>query len=254
MRLKDRVCAITGGGSGIGKAAAQLFAREGADVIVLELNEQTGRQTEAEILREGGSAVFMPVDVSDAAAVDDTFAQIDRRFGRLHGLYNNASVFWGKKDAPVTDLTIDAWHQILAINLNSVFYCSKFAIPLIIRSGGGAIVNTASSAGVIGIPGCDAYTASKGATVSMTRSMAVEYGPRKIRVNCIAPAAIYTPMIRESNLDNPSFDEQKFLNTTPIRRWGTPEDIANIALFLVSDEGSYVNGAIIVADGGITVT
>ena len=125
---------------------------------------------------------------------------------------------------------------------------------MIVSSGGGSVINTSSSAGVIGIPGCDAYTATKGATIALTKSMAVEYGPQKARVNCIAPAAIYTDMVRESNLDNPDFDENLFLRTTLLRRWGTAEDIASIALFLASDESSYLNGAIIVADGGITLT
>jgi NAD(P)-dependent dehydrogenase (short-subunit alcohol dehydrogenase family) len=124
-----------------------------------------------------------------------------------------------------------------------------------IASGGGSIINTASSAGVIGIPNCDAYTASKGATVTLTRSMAVEYGPNKVRVNCIAPAAIYTPMVKESNLDDDSFDEEEFLRKgTPLRRWGKPEEIAQIALFLASEQSSYMNGAILVADGGITIS
>ncbi len=124
-----------------------------------------------------------------------------------------------------------------------------------IANGRGSIINTASSAGVIGIPKCDAYTASKGATVSLTRSMAVEYGPKGIRVNCIAPAAIRTQMVKESNLNDPDFDEDFFLTKgTPLRRWGTPEEVANIALFLASDKSSYLNGAIIVADGGITIS
>ena len=251
MRLQGKVCAITGAGSGIGEAAAVRFAAEGAKVIVLEIDEDNGRRVALGI---GEAATFLPVDVSDAASVRDAFAQIDEQFGRLDGLYNNASVFLGGRDAPVADLDIDVYHKVIAVNQNSVFYCSKFAIPIMIRSGGGAIVNTASSAGVIGIPGCDAYTASKGATITLTRSMAVEYGPSGIRVNCIAPAAISTPMVRQSDLDNPDFDEQQFLKTTPLRRWGEPEEIANLALFLTSDEGAYVNGAIIVADGGITIT
>ena len=133
-------------------------------------------------------------------------------------------------------------------------YCTKYAIPLIKKAGGGSIINTSSSAGVVGVPQCDSYTASKGATISLTRSMAVEYGPFNIRTNCIAPCSIMTPMVYESNLNDPNFDEQKLLKADmPLRRWGTSEDIANVAAFLASDEGSYMNGAILVADGGITV-
>jgi NAD(P)-dependent dehydrogenase (short-subunit alcohol dehydrogenase family) len=251
MRLQDKVCAITGAGSGIGEAAARRFAAEGARVAVMEINEDNGRKVAGDI---GSGALFVKTDVSDAKSVEAAFATIRQHFGRLDVLYNNASVFLGDHDKPVADLDLDVYHKIIAINQHSVVYCCKFAIPLMIESGGGSIINTSSSAGVIGIPGCDSYTASKGATTTLTRSMAVEYGPHGIRVNCIAPAAIYTPMIRESNLNNPAFDEQKFLSTTPVRRWGTPEDIANTALFLASDEGSYMNGAILVADGGITIT
>ena len=149
---------------------------------------------------------------------------------------------------------LEIWDKVLRINLFGVFYCCKYAIPLMVRSGGGSVINTASSAGVIGIPDCDAYTATKGGIVSLTRSMAVEYGPDGVRVNCIAPAAIRTDMVRESNLDDPNFDEQFFLTKgTPLRRWGKPEEVAELACFLASDRSAYLNGDIIRADGGITV-
>ncbi len=254
MRLKNKVAAITGGGRGIGRAAAELFAREGARVALLEVDETSGAETEHLIRQRGGEAFFVRTDVADIASVQRAFQEIARRYQHLHVLYNNASVFLGGRDAPVADLAPETWRRILAINLDGLFHCCKFALPLLINSGGGAVINTSSSAGVIGIPNCDAYTATKGATIALTRSLAVEYGPRKVRVNCIAPAAIYTDMIRESNLNDPAFDEQRFPNTTPLRRWGLPEDIARIALFLASDESSYLNGAIIVADGGITIT
>ena len=136
----------------------------------------------------------------------------------------------------------------------NLYHCTKHVIPLMKKAGGGSIINTSSSAGQIGIPECDAYTASKGATTSLTRSLAVEYGPYNIRTNCIAPAAIATDMVKESNLNDPKFDEQKFLTQgTPLRRWGKPEEIANVALFLASDLATYLNGTVIVADGGITV-
>ena len=142
-------------------------------------------------------------------------------------------MFWGTKDAALDVIDVDIFEQIIRINLFGMMYCSKAAIPLLKKRGGGSIINTSSSCGVIGIPNCDAYSASKGATISLTRAMAVEFGPEKIRTNCIAPAAIHTPMIYESDLNKPTFDEQKFLTQgTPLRRWGTAEDIANIALFL----------------------
>jgi len=254
MRLQGKVAAITGAGRGIGRAAAELFAREGARVALLEIDEKSGQDAASTILATGGEAVFIPTDVADAEDVKSSFATIEEQFGALHILYNNAAIFLREEDGPVSELSHQTWEHILSVNLSGVFYVCKYAIPLIIRSGGGSVINTSSSAGVIGIPNCDAYTATKGAVISLTRSMAVEYGPQNVRVNCIAPAAIYTDMVRESNLDDPEFNEELFLATTPVRRWGTPGDIARIALFLASDESSYLNGAIIVADGGITIT
>ena len=255
MRLSGKIAAITGGGGGIGKAAAQTFAKEGAVVLILEKDETLGKETEAEIIGAGGKAEFFALDISNWEQVQKVFADIDKKYGGIDILYNNASVFWGTKDAAIDVIDVKVVEQIIHINLFGMMYCSKAAIPLLKKRGGGAIINTSSNCGVIGIPNCDAYSASKGATISLARSMAVEFGPEKIRTNCIAPAAIHTPMIYESDLNKPTFDEQKFLTQgTPLRRWGTAQDIANIALFLASDEGSYMNGAVRVADGGITVS
>ncbi len=255
MRLKNKITAVTGAGSGIGKAAAQTFAREGAVVLLLEKDEKAGREAEQEILSAGGQAVFYGLDISDWNAVQSVFAQIDKQYGGIDVLYNNASVFWGELDNTIDKLDVDIFEKIIRINLFGMMYCSKASLPLLRKRGGGSIINTSSSCGLIGIPGCDSYSASKGATISLTRSMAVEFGPEKIRTNCIAPAAIHTPMIYESDLNKSTFDEQHFLNEgTPLRRWGTAQDIANIALFLASEEGSYMNGAVLVADGGITVS
>lgn len=255
MRLYGKIAAITGAGGGIGLSSATLFAEEGAKIYILEIDEDSGREIEERINSRGGDAKFIRTDVADFNSVRSAFQYIKDTDGKLDVLYNNASVFWGKKDNIMSELSEEVWKKILDINLNGLFYCSKFAIPLMIANGSGSIINTASSAGVIGIPKCDAYTASKGATVSLTRSMAVEYGPTGVRVNCIAPAAIKTPMVEESNLKDADFDEEFFLTKgTPLRRWGTPEEVANIALFLASDESSYLNGAIIVADGGITIS
>ena len=170
-------------------------------------------------------------------------------------LYNNAGIFWTGHDGKITDIAEADWDRVIAINLKSVYLFTKYAIPTMIASGrGGSIVNTGSSAAQIGIPDCDAYTATKGAIVQLTKSLAAEYGRYKIRTNAISPAAIMTPMMRQSNPENSSFDEERFLKLrTPLRRYGTPEEIAKVALFLASDESSYLNGAIIVADGGVTI-
>ena len=254
MRLKDKVAVITGGASGIGGSGTKLFAEEGASVIILDVNEEAGISLEKELNEKGFDVKFIKTDISDPKQVENAMNMIDSIYGKLDIIYNNASVFMGGRDNIVTELPLEIWNKILSINLFGLFYCCKYGIPLLRKAGGGAIINTSSSAGVIGIPECDAYTATKGATVSLTRSMAVEYGPENIRVNCIAPAAIRTEMVKESNLNDPKFDEQAFLKKgTPLRRWGLPEEIAKTALFLASDESSYINGAILVADGGITI-
>jgi len=254
MRLTGKVAAITGAGRGIGRAAAELFAREGANVAILDRSSGDGRSAEAAIRAAGGRAVFIETDISDAASVAAAFGRIVADLGRLDVLYNNASVYLGGIDGPLGAITFETWRRVLAINLDGLFHCCHAALPLLLDRGG-SIITTASSAGVIGIPNCDAYTASKGATVALTRSLAVEYGPRGVRTNCIAPAAIATPMIAESNpSDSGTFDEERFLGLwTPLRRYGLPEEIAAVALFLASDESSYLNGAVLVADGGITI-
>ena len=244
-RLKGKTAIVTGGAGGIGRAGAELFAGEGARVIIADIDEQAGAGTAAEI-----GAQFVKCDVSKS---EDVRRVIDAAGGRLDILYNNAGVYWNGRDGRITDIDEAVWEKVIAINLRSVFLFCKYALPLLMKNGG-SVINTASSAGVIGIPDCDAYTATKGAIVQLTKSMAAEYGRYKVRVNCIAPAAIMTPMMRQSNPENSTFDEERFLKLrTPLRRYGTPEEIAKVALFLASDESSYLNGAIIVADGGITI-
>jgi NAD(P)-dependent dehydrogenase (short-subunit alcohol dehydrogenase family) len=253
-RLENKVAIITGAGRGIGFAGAQAFAGEGAKVVIAEIDEDLGRSAEARLREEGGEATFVRTDCARSADVRALIARTEALYGGLHVLYNNASVFLNKLDGPVTDLTEDAWARILGVNLGSVFLCCKYGIPLMVKSGGGSIINTGSSASVMGIPGCDAYTATKGATVALTRSMAVEYGRQKVRVNCICPAGIETEMVKASNLDNPDFDAAYFFRRAPLGRLGTPEEIAHLAVFLAADESSYLTGAILRADGGITVT
>lgn len=253
MDLKGKIVAITGGGGGIGKIASQIFAKYGATVVILELNEEGGRQTEADIIAKGGDALFVKTDVSSYDSVKAAFDTIAAEYGRLDVLYNNASVFLGGRDTNIADVDIDIWHKVISINLDSIFYCSKCAVPLM-KEKGGSIINTASSAAVVGVPGCAAYTATKGATVALTREMAVDLGKYNIRTNCIAPAAIQTEMVKESNLSDPDFDNDFFIKQiTPLKRWGKPEEIAELACFLASDGAAYINGVTISADGGITV-
>ena len=245
-RLEGKTAIVTGGAQGIGSEGAKLFAAEGARVIIADINAEKGEKAAAEI-----GATFVKCDVSKAADVENVI----KVAGTVDVLYNNAGIFWTGHDGKLTDIAEADWDRVIAINLKSVYLFSKYAIPTMIASGrGGSIINTGSSAAQIGIPDCDAYTATKGAIVQLTKSLAAEYGRYKIRTNAISPAAIMTPMMRQSNPENSSFDEERFLKLrTPLRRYGLPEEIAKVALFLASDESSYVNGAIIVADGGITI-
>ncbi len=233
--------------------AADIFAKEGATVLILELNAEAANKAVSEIEAAGGKAKAYPVDISNEEAVKAVFEDIDTVYGGLDVLYNNASVFWGGRDMGLAELDMGIFDKIVKINLYGTVYCTKYAIPLMKKRGGGSIINTGSSAAVTGVPGSDAYTATKGATLALTRSLAVEYGTFNIRTNCICPAAIQTPMVGESNLSDPNFDDQFFRDRlTPIHRWGRPEEIANTALFLATD-GSYMNGAVLVLDGGITI-
>ena len=253
-RLKNKVAIITGGGQSIGKAAALKFAEEGARVVVVDINRKTGKSVESGIKQKGGEAYFLECDVSNASDVKNVIKETEAKYETLDILYNNASIYLPGKDGTVLDIEEDIWERVIAVNLKSIYLFCKYSIPLMMKSGGGSVINTASSAGVIGIPNCDAYTATKGGTIALTKSLAVEFGPRKIRVNCIAPAAVRTPMLDSSSFDNSDFDEKRFLALrTPLRRYGNPEEIADIAVFLASDESSYINGAVIVADGGITI-
>ena len=245
ISLKGKKAIVTGGAGGIGLAGVKCFRAAGAEVIIADINEEAGRQAASET-----GATFVRCDVSKSADVQAVVAAAE---GKLDILYNNAGVYLNGKDGRITDIDEEIWEKVIAINLRSVFLFCKYALPLLMKQGG-AIINTASSAGVIGIPDCDAYTATKGAIVQLTKSMAAEYGRYNVRVNCIAPAAIMTPMMRQSNPVDSTFDEERFLKLrTPLRRYGLPEEIANVALFLASEEASYLNGAIVVADGGITI-
>lgn len=251
-RLENKVAIITGAGRGIGFAAAQAFAREGAKVVLAEIDAELGVRAEARLREAGGDASLVRTDCSRSAEVQALMARTKELHGGLHVLYNNASIFRAD-DGPVTRLEESLWERVLRTNLDSVFLCCKYGIPLIVASGGGSVINTGSSASVMGIPGCDAYTATKGATVALTRSLAVEFGRQNVRVNCICPAGVETEMMRTSNLDNASFDAKFFFSRAPLGRFGRPEEIAQLAVFLASDESSYLNGAIVRADGGITI-
>lgn len=252
MRLKDKVAIITGAGSGQGRAAAILFAREGAKVVVSDWKPELGDETVTLVKQQNGNAIFVRTDVSESVDVQNLIRITVSTFGRIDILYNNAGVGFSSplSMADVIDTPEADWDRVIAINLRSLFLTAKYGIPEMIRTGGGSIINTASIAAMIGSEAAHAYTAAKGGMVALSRALAVEFGPKNIRVNCICPGAIDTPMIAPV-IDPLKKSGQPFM-ISPIRRIGTPEDIAHCALYLASDESGFVTGTTIVVDGGYT--
>jgi len=247
MRLKNKVAIITGAGSGIGRASALAFAREGAKVVVADWGEATGRETVELIKKQKGKAMFVKVDVSNAADVENLVKQCLAAYGQADILFNNAGIV---KMGALHETTEADWDQVINVNLKGVFLCSKAVIPQMLKQGKGKIVNTASIAGLVGFDQIGAYCASKGGIIALTREMAIEYAPKKINVNCIAPGVIKTAMTKEM-LNDPA-TAQGFAASTPYPRLGEPEDIALAAVYLASDESDFVTGEVLVVDGGWT--
>jgi NAD(P)-dependent dehydrogenase (short-subunit alcohol dehydrogenase family) len=251
MRLADKTVLITGAGSGMGRLACQVFAREGAQVVALDVTEEALRETAASVEGEGGRILAVPADVSVAADVERAIAEGVRAFGHLNVLYNNAGIF-PDEDTSVVDTDESVIQRVLDVNYKGVALCCKYGIPHLIEAGGGSIVNVASFVALVGctVPQ-DAYTASKGAVLSLTRSLAVQYGRQGVRANAICPGPILTPLL-ESLF--PSEEERlKRLNRIPLGRFGRAEDVVYAALYLASDESSWTTGTTFVVDGGITV-
>lgn len=248
MRLKDKVVIVTGAGSGIGRATAILFAKEGAKIVVADWSEEGGKETAEEIKNQGGEVVFVKTDVSKAEDVEKMKNICLEKFGRVDILINNAGIV---KFSPLHETPEEDWDKVIDVNLKSVFLCSKAVIPEMLKQGKGKIVNTASIAGLVGFENIGPYCASKGGIIALTREMALEYAPKKININCIAPGVIRTAMTR-GMLANPQ--TRQFLEqSTPYPRLGEPEDIANTFLYLASEESDFVNGEVLVVDGGWTV-
>jgi NAD(P)-dependent dehydrogenase (short-subunit alcohol dehydrogenase family) len=241
---------ITGAGSGIGREAARLFAAEGANVVVADREAKTGRETVAAVEAAGGKAVFAAVDVAVAAQVEAAVAQAEQVFGALHVLFNNAGIFPGADGSPV-DTPEDVFDQVMQVNLKGVFLGCKYGIPALLRAGGGSIINTASFVAVVGAATSQvAYTASKGGVLAMTREIAVEYARRGIRANALCPGPVNTPLLQDL-LREPAARARRLVHV-PMGRLAEAAEIARAALFLASEESSYVSGATFLVDGGIT--
>ncbi|MEW6636816.1 MAG: SDR family oxidoreductase [Actinomycetota bacterium] len=254
MRLEGKVALITGAASGQGQASAKLFASEGAKVVVADIEENGAQRTVEEIKGAGGEAIAVQVDVSREPEVQAMIGRVVEEYGRLDILFNNAGVGYSAsgrmKMASVVETPERDWDAILAINLKGVAMGCKHAIPVMEEQGGGAIINNASINALVGLPGADAYTAAKGGVVALSRVLAVEWGPKGIRVNCICPGGVDTPMIAPAISDERVM--QSMQQNTPLGRLARPEEIANVALFIASEEASYLNGAIVPVDGGWT--
>ncbi len=246
-RLAGKVALITGAGEGMGRAAAILFAREGANVAVLDRSLERTIETVRLVGEEGGTAVAIHADVSSPGDCHRSVEEAVTRFGALHVLYNNAGV-WIPGDGAVTELDLGAWEQTLAVNLTGVMLMCRFGIPHLIEAGGGSVINTSSPVAFRPEPVYDAYTASKGAVASLTLSIAQYYGPRGVRANVLAPGSIVTAMTREAFSD-PGYREASE-RMTILGRLGQPEDVAYAALFLASDESRFVTGSVQWVDGG----
>jgi NAD(P)-dependent dehydrogenase (short-subunit alcohol dehydrogenase family) len=247
--LERKTALISGAASGIGAATAKLFAREGAAVVLTDINEAAGHETAHAITTAGGRALFEGGDVTKDADCRRVVAAAQQAFGTIHILFNNAGII---RRSTILDLTEDDWDRVMAVNVKAMFLMSKHVIPVMEKAGGGSIINMASGWGLAGGAKAAVYCASKGAVVMLTKAMAIDHGPQKIRVNCLCPGDTDTAMLRNEaeQLGEPS---NRFLADSakrPLGRVGNPDEIAQAALYLASDASSFVTGTALVVDGG----
>jgi len=250
MRLQDKVALITGAGSGIGRESALLFAAEGAKVVAVDINDAAGKETVQMIRGAGSQALYVHADVSQESGCAHMVRTAEQKFGKLDILFNNAGISHAQDDDAV-NTSVDVWDLTMAINVKGVFLGCKYGIPALRRAGGGSIINTASFVAVLGAATPQlAYTASKGAVLSMTRELATIHARENIRVNALCPGPLHTELLMKYL--NTEEKRQRRLVHIPMGRFGQAQEIAKAALFLASDDSSFTTGATFLADGGIT--
>ncbi|NIM90566.1 MAG: glucose 1-dehydrogenase [Candidatus Aminicenantes bacterium] len=251
MRLADKVALITGGTSGIGEATALLFSKEGARIAITGRNESRGQEVAKKIKEARGEVIFMKADVSNSAECRQTVDKTLQTFGRIDILFNNAGVYFHNT---VVDCPEEEWDLTLDINLKGTYLMSKFALPAMIAQGSGVIINNSSGWGLVGGNEAASYCASKGGVVLLTKAMAIDHGAQGIRINCICPGDVDTPMLTEDARQRGQPWKEYLVNASdrPLGRIGKPDEIANAALFLASEDSSFMTGAILAVDGGGT--
>lgn len=251
MRLEEKNALITGGGSGIGRAMALAFVREGARVFVADLHAEGAEETARQVRQAGGDATAFRADVTRSADVQAMIAACLEHYGRIDVLCNNAGL---GSTQTVVDTPEELWEDVFAVNVRGTFLCSKYAIPHMIEAGGGSIVNTASVAGLVGIINRAAYCASKGAVISLTKAMAIDHVQQKIRCNCICPGTVDSPWVGRflDAAPDPAAERAALVARQPMGRLGTPEEIAKAAVYLASDDADFITGSALVIDGGLT--
>ncbi|MCI0626428.1 MAG: glucose 1-dehydrogenase [Acidobacteria bacterium] len=252
MRLNQKIAIVTGGGAGMGQAVGEHFARNGARVVIAEIDAARGEAAVAAIRTNGGESIFVQSDISKTRDVKAIVSAAIECYGGVDVLYNNAAVQLIGQDGRAHEVSEEAWDLTHSVNLRGLWLCSKYTIPVMLKRGGGSIIHAASPTGLKACPGYSAYSASKGGVIALTRTMAVDYARDRIRVNAIVPGVTDTPLISQLTADETT--RAQLIARTPLGRIGLPSDVVGLAVFLASDESSFCTGGLYMVDGGFTAT